>query len=254
MLTVKELKSNVYELTLQGVVEKGDIETMARELTPVLSGGDGPLGLIIRAEGWKDITADAIAEDMKFEFGLLTQWSKIAKMAFVTDLQAFSAMLKWIDPVLLAIDMKSFGSSDVDAAEAFASDLPASAASASGSGVTLLADGSDGVIAFEIHGRMTKGDMHKVMEPLEPILSGDSKINLLAKFTSYDGFDPSLLMDGSFLGSKIGAIRHVGRYAIIGAPAWMKAVVSGVAPMMPFEMQLFDADDEAKARTWVGLS
>lgn len=252
MLTVKELKPNVWELTLDGVLEKGDIETMERELTPALQGGH-PLGLIVRAEGWKDITADAIAEDMKFEFGLLAQWAKIAKMAMVTDLQAFAAVLKWIDPILPMIDMKSFSSSEVAAAEAFASDLPDQPEADTASGITLLADGSDGVIAFEVDGLMTTEDLQKVMQPLEPVLQGDSKINLLAKFTNYGGFDPSILTDGSFMGSKFGAISHLDRYAVVGGPAWMTTMIKGMSAMMPFEMRLFDLVDEPEARAWVGM-
>lgn len=141
MLTVKELKPHVYELTLKGIVEKADIERMERELAPALK-GEGPLGLVVRAEEWRDVTADAMAEDMKFEFGLLTQRAKIAKMAVVTDLQAFSALLKWIDPILPMIGMRSFHSSEVAAAETFASDLSGRASAAGGPGIRLLADGS----------------------------------------------------------------------------------------------------------------
>lgn len=169
MLKVKELQPNVWELTLDGVLEKGDIETMERELTPALKGGHR-LGLIVRAEGWKDITADALTEDMKFEFGLLAQWSKIAKMAMVTDLQAFAALLKWVDPILPMIDMKSFPSSEVAAAEAFASDLPDQAEADTGSGITLLADGSDGVIAFEVDGLMRRKTCKRSWSRWNPFL------------------------------------------------------------------------------------
>lgn len=250
MLKVKELKPNVYELTLEGVLEKSDIETMERELAPVLK-GDSPLGLIVRAEGWSDITADAIAEDMKFEFGLLAEWSKIAKMAMVTDLQAFAAVLKWIDPILPMIDMKSFGSSDVAAAEAFASDLPAKSQTASGSGVTLLSDGTDGLIAYEVHGAITAEDVDKVLGPLEPHLKGDEKVNILVRFKSYEGFDPAILMDGSLMGSKMGAITHLGRYAIVGAPKWMATMVGSMGAMMPFEVRVFDTAEDDAAWTWV---
>ncbi|WP_415184190.1 STAS/SEC14 domain-containing protein [Phaeovulum sp.] len=252
MLSIKELSPNVWELTLEGVLEKGDIETMERELTPALKGAH-PLGLIVRAEGWKDITAGALAEDMKFEFGLLAQWSKIAKMAMVTDLQVFAALLKWVDPILPMIDMKSFASSEVAAAEAFASDLPDRSEAGTGSAITLLADGSDGVLAFEVDGLMTAQDLKKLMGPLEPILQDDRKINLFAKFTNYGGFDPSILTDGSFLGAKFGAIGHLDRYAIVGGPAWIRAMIKGIAPMMPFKMRLFELTDEAEAREWVGL-
>lgn len=253
MLKVKEIEQNVYELTLQGVLEESDIQTMKRELTPVLK-GDGPLGLIVRAEGWKDITAAAIAEDMKFEFGLMTQWSKLARMAIVTDMQAFAAVLKWVDPIMPMIEMKSFGSSEVAAAEAFVSDLPNKVGAPAGPGITLLADGSDGVIAYEIDGRITREDVQKVMAPLEPLLQGDKKINLFTKFKTYEGFDPTILADGSFIGTKFGAIKHLERYAVVGAPSWMMVMASGIAPLMPFEMRLFDSKDEAEACAWVGLS
>ncbi len=250
MLKIKELKPNVWEVTLDGVLEKSDIQTMERELTPALK-GDQPLGLIVRAEGWKDITADAMAEDAKFEFGMLAEWSKIAKMALVTDLQAFAALLKWIDPILPMIDMQSFRSSDVAAAEAFVSDVPAKAADGTASGVTLLSDGSDGLIAYEIDGRITAEDVENVLAPLQPFLQGDKKVNLLVRFKTYDGFDPAILMDGSLMGSKFGAIAHLERYAVVGAPDWMKMMASGTASMMPFQMRLFDAADDDAAWTWV---
>lgn len=252
MLKVRELKPNVWELTLDGVLEKGDIETMERELTPALK-GDHPLGLIVRAEGWQDITADALAADMKFEFGLLAHWSKIAKMAMVTDLQAFSALLQWIAPILPMIDMKSFPSSEVAAAEAFVSELPNRTDAPPGSGITLLADGSDGVIAINIDGLMTAEDLQKVMAPLEAVLQGDSKINLLVKLTNYGGFDPAILTDTSFMAAKIGAICNLNRYAVIGGPAWMKTMIKGMAPVMPFEMRLFELTEEAGAREWIGM-
>ncbi|MCL3882557.1 STAS/SEC14 domain-containing protein [Marivita sp. GX14005] len=251
MLTVQKLKPQVFEVTLQGIVTKDDIDTMKRELTPVLE-SEGPIGLVIRAEDWADATADAIAEDMKFEFGQLPQWAKIAKLAMVTDLQAFSALLKWIDPVLPMIDMRSFASTEIEAARAFASDLPGTSPDASGRGIRLLADGSDGVVAFEVDGRITKSDVDAVFAPLQGVLQSDRKVNLLAVFRNWDGFDPALFMDSGLMSNKFGMIGHMERYAIVGAPGWMRSLVQTMAPMMPFEMRFFDAESEAEAHTWVG--
>ena len=250
MLTVKELKPNVWELTMNGVLEKGDVETMERELTPALK-GDGPLGLIVRAEGWTDMTGDAMAEDAKFEFGMLAQWSKIAKMALVSDLQAFAAILKWIDPILPMIDMKVFGSSEVAAAEAFVSDLPAKKPASSGGGINLLSDGKDGVIAYEIDGRITVEDVDKVLVPLNAHMKGDEKINLLVRFKDYDGFDPAILTKGPLMVTKMNAISHLGRYAVVGAPKWMATMAGIVDAVMPFEMRMFDVSEDDAAWTWV---
>ncbi len=252
MLTVKELKPNVWELTLEGVLEKADIEVMERELTPALD-GDAPLGLIVRAEGWRDMTADALAEDMRFEFGMLTRWARIARMAVVTDLQAFAALLRWVDPILPMIEMRAFPASEVAAAEAFVSDLPGRAAASGGPGIRLLADGSEGVVAFEVAGRIGKDDVDAVFAPLEGVMKGDGKVNVLAKFAHWDGFDPALLTDGAgVMGAKLGMIGHMERYAVVGAPSWMQGLVSAMGPVMPFEMRFFPGSDEAAARGWVG--
>lgn len=250
MLKIQELKPNVWELTLEGVLDKGDIQKMERALTPALK-GYGPLGLIVRAEGWTDMSADAIAEDAKFEFGLLPEWSKIARMAVVTDLQAFAALLKWIDPILPMIDMKSFASSDVAAAEAFVCDLPAKQAAAAGGGVTLLVDGKEGVIAFEIDGRITTDDVDKLLAPLEAHMNGGEKINLLVRFKDYGGFDPAILANGPLMITKMNAFTHLGRYAVVGAPKWMVAMAGTVGAMMPFEMRTFDTSKDDAAWTWV---
>ncbi|MEB8388286.1 STAS/SEC14 domain-containing protein [Rhodobacteraceae bacterium KMM 6894] len=250
MITVKELAPNVWELTLSGIVTKADVQEMKRMLIPVIE-GDGPLGLIVRAEMWKDITGDAMAEDAKFEFGHLMQWSKLAKMAIVTDLQAIAAMMQWINPLFPMIDMKTFASTDVAAAEDFVSDLPVTRAGTEGSGVNLLSDGTDGLIAYEIDGRITAEDVDRLLIPFEAHMKGDEKVNLLVRFKDFDGFDPAILLNGALLGSKLNAISHLGRYAIIGAPKWIAAMAGTVSAMMPFEMRMFDASDDAAAWAWV---
>jgi len=222
---------------------------MERELTPALM-GDDPIGLIVRAETWADITGDAMAEDAKFEFGLMTKWSKIAKMAIVTDLQAIAAMLKWVDPLLPMIDMRSFGASDVAAAEAFVSDIEAKPMTASAA-VTLLSDGSDGLIAYEIDGRITPEDVDKVLGPLDAHMRGDKKVNLLVRVKMFDGFDPAILTNGSLMGTKVNAISHLRRYAIVGAPKWMTTIIGGVGGLIPVEMKTFDPSEDDAAWTWV---
>lgn len=252
MLTLKELEPRVHEITLEGVIEKSDIDTARRELAPLLD-GDAPIGLVIRAEALTDMTGDAIVEDLRYEFSLLPKWSKIARLALVTDKQAFSAILRWIAPVLPMIDMRVFPSSEVDAARAFAADLPPVPAPP-GPGIRMLADGRDGVIAWELDGHVSREDVAQIFAPLEKLTAGGRKVNLLVRIKSYDGFDMSLLTDADFLGAKFGAIRHIGRYALVGAPDWMSGLLALAGPMMPFEIRQFDFAEEDAARQWVGLS
>ncbi len=109
-------------------------------------------------------------------------------------------------------------------------------------------------MAFEVTGRITEKDVDAVFEPLQSVMKGHAKVNVLAMFMRWDGFDPALLLDGSTMASKFGLIGHLKRYAIVGAPSWIRSLVSAMGPVMPFEMRFFDKNDEASAREWVGLT
>jgi hypothetical protein len=253
MLTVTEIAPRTFEVTLEGLVDRADIERMEAALGPALD-GDGPLGLVLRTEGWRDMTGDAMARDARFEFGRLLQWRKVARLAFVTDMQAFDALIHWVDPLVPMIGMRRFPSSDLDAARAFAT-APSGkggAAEADG-GLRIIADGTGGVLAYEIAGPLGREDVAEIEARLASILEGDGRFDLYVRFLHWEGFDPALLTDGSLYGVKMGAIGRLGKYAVVGAPDWMRATAGMVSGLMPFNMRFFEAAHDAEAREWVGL-
>lgn len=248
MLTVKELKPRIFELTMAGVIDKSDIETMKRELTPALE-ADGKMGMILRIEDLDDLTADALIADARFEMSMLPQWSKLARIAVVTDKQAFEALINWFDPVLPMIEFRTFGPGDVSAAENWAGDLPEGGATGS-SGVTVVEDGSEGLMIFEIDGKMTKDDYDRVFTAFDKAVEKNGKINLMVRVKDYEGFDLGILGDRDAMMSKFGAVGKVGRYAVVGAPGWMRSMVQTMGPLIPIEMRTFDASEDSAAREW----
>jgi hypothetical protein len=247
MLSVKELKPRIFEITLSGVVEASDIETMKRDLTPALE-AEGKMGLVLRMENLDDVTGDALIADTRFEMSMLPQWSKVGRIAVVNDKQAFEALLNWFDPILPMIEFRTFTPSDASAAESWAADLPKS--DATGPGLRILEDGSDGLLVFEIDGKLTEEGADQVFDAFDRAVEKQGKINLMVRVKDYEGFDLGLLGDGDFLTSKFGAIGNIGRYAVVGAPGWMRTMVQSMGPLMPFGMRAFDASDDAAALEW----
>ncbi len=250
MLKITELGPDIREVVLKGLIEKHDIETLERDLTPFIE-ADGQKGLVLRIEDWDDMTADALAEDAKFEFSLLPHAAKLAKVAVVTDKQLFEALFRWMDPVLPAMDLRTFGSADVEAARAWAADLPQKSAAAEGPGIRVVEDGQDGLLVFELDGRMSQEGVDAVFAAFDSATRTHGRIDLLARVTQYGGFDPAILADMNTLTSKLGAIGKVRRYAVVGAPGWMRGMVQAMGPMLPFEMNTFDASEEDAARRWL---
>lgn len=248
MLTVKELKPRIFEITLSGVVEASDIQTMKRDLTPALE-ADGKMGLVLRMEDLDDVTGDALIADTRFEFSMLPQWSKVEKVAVVTDKQAFEAMLKWFDPILPMIDFRTFAPADAAKAEDWAADL-AKSGTGDGPGVQVVEDGSDGLLIFQIDGKMTEEGADQVFAAFDKAVEGRDKINLMIRVKDYEGFDLGMLTDKDTMTSKLGAIDKVGRYAIVGAPGWMRTMVQTMGSLIPIEMRTFDASEDDAAQKW----
>lgn len=248
MITVKELKPRIFEVTLSGVVEAPDIAEMKRVLTPALE-DERKMGLVLRVEGLEDMTGDALIADARFEMSMLPQWSKVARVAVVTDKQAFEALLNWFDPILPMIEFRTFASSEVSAAESWTADLPEVDA-AEGPGVRIIEDGSDGLLVFEINGKMTEEGTNQVFAAFDKAVEKHGKINLMVRVKDYEGFDLGLLGDDTMT-AKFGAIGKIGRYAVVGAPGWMRAIIEGTGSLMPIEMRAFDASEDTAARDWV---
>ncbi|MFX0546520.1 STAS/SEC14 domain-containing protein [Roseovarius sp. S1116L3] len=185
MLTLREFKPRIFEVTLSDVVDKSDIATMKRELKPALE-ANGKMGIILHLEALDDVICDALIADARFEFSILPQWSKVARVAEVTDKQAFQALLNWFDSILPTIDVPTFAPSEKDAADNWAS----------------------------------------------------------------EGFDLGLLGDKDTLTSKLGTIGTIGRYAVVGASGWMRAMIRSMGPLIPIEMCAFDASEDDAARQW----
>ncbi len=248
MISVKELKPRIFEITLSGVVEASDIEIMKRALTPALE-AEGKMGLVLRLEHLDDMTGDALIADARFEMSMLSQWSKVMRVAAVTEKQAFEALLNWLDPVLPMIEFRTFAPSDVPAAENWAAALPKPDVT-EGSGARVVEDGSDGLLVFEIDGKMTDEGVDRIFAAFDRAVEHHGKVNLMLRVKDYQGFDLGLLGDRDMVMSKFNAIGKVGRYAIVGAPGWMRALVQSMEPLIPIEMRAFDASEDRAARAW----
>ena len=52
---------------------------------------------------------------------------------------------------------------------------------------------------------------------------------------------------------KLAAMQKVERYAIVGAPGWMRKILESVNPAFAeIDIRTFPADQEADAWTWLG--
>jgi len=252
MITIEKAPQHVLAIRLSGVVEESDVKRMEQAFAEQLE-SDDRFGLVVDMTDWSDITGDAIAEDSKFEFGLLGKLARFPRMALISDKQFPRAIASWLDPVFPTVEIRTFGADAKAEAVSFASS--AAALPESGTerthGVRMIDTGNPGLVAFEMTGVLTTDDAEQVIGPLQAAFDGDRQVDVFARVTGYRGFDPSMFVTTDILSVKLSAIGHIRRYAIVGAPKWMRNVGGMMLSALPMNVRFFDSDDEDDAWTWL---
>ena len=108
--------------------------------------------------------------------------------------------------------------------------------------------------AFDIVGHITAPDVENIYGLLEGAYSLHDKIDILVRIKDYEGIDWDAAMKDFGLLGKTHALKHIRRYAVVGGPGWMAALITLFKPFFRVEMKHFGAAEETDAWTWINAS
>lgn len=110
------------------------------------------------------------------------------------------------------------------------------------------------VLGYEIDGRVCAADAEAVADYFNEALSRQRPLRLLGRIKNLEGAELGPLLGHKFLEMKIGMLKRVERYAVVGGPSWLCAWVQALDPLVPVELRHFPADKEADAWAWLGAA
>ena len=110
------------------------------------------------------------------------------------------------------------------------------------------------VFAFDIVGHITAPDVENIYGLLEGAYSLHDKIDILVRIKDYEGIDWDAAVKDLGLVGKTHALQHIRRYAVVGGPGWMGALIALFKPFFRVEMKHFGATEETAAWAWIGAS
>ena len=109
------------------------------------------------------------------------------------------------------------------------------------------------VVAFACDGIVTPREMDHAMDELKPRLDKDlGPLNVLARIGDLAVSEPASFLDSRYFAFKKDVLERVDRYAVVGGPRWLELMAKGLAPLLPFELRHFPAQQESEAWEWVG--
>jgi len=96
-------------------------------------------------------------------------------------------------------------------------------------------------------------EMPEVIQTFETFLERHEKVRLLNRIKHFGGIDPAVFMQSGLVSMKLAAMQKVERYAIVGAPGWMRKIIETVNPAFAdTDMRTFPLDRENEAWAWLG--
>jgi len=108
------------------------------------------------------------------------------------------------------------------------------------------------VYAFEITGYIEAADIENLYGLLEGAYQLHDRIDVIVLVHDYEGVDWSAAWkDQTFL-KKAKALKHIRKYAVVGGPGWMQAMIGIAKPFLSIEMKHFELDEADAAWEWIG--
>ncbi|EAQ03436.1 hypothetical protein OB2597_02412 [Pseudooceanicola batsensis HTCC2597] len=247
MISLDTAQPPLFRVTVSGDVTREEVRDFYRRFKPALDAAER-VGICVDMTGFTDISGGAMLEDIVEELGLLDDLRKMPRAAVVTGNRTLAGAVRYLNPVVPRIEMRSFLPGEAAEAEAWARDLPAAARRP---GLTRIDSGHADVLAFELDGYMDEEDVEVILRPFRERIDRGGKFNALARLKHFAGFDPEIVFDRALLGMKWDAIRTLHRYAIVTDQAWVRPFAGFARMVGDVDVKIFPMAEEEAAWDWV---
>ena len=248
MLKVLINRPAVLALSFRGHLSREDIGECFTLLEPSLAGPE-KLNLLVEAIGLSGIDSEVLFEDLGRGLRLMLKLERFGRVAIVAD-QDWIRFLSRVESALLpGISYRTYlGHERVQALDW----VEGRDALPYGQSLRIIESGRPDVIAVEVDGRIAAEEVGKFAAELNRIRAERPLKGLLARVRSVGTVDPGIVLDSEYLRMKLGFLRELERYAVVGGPGWLADWIDFVRPLVRMELRHFPASAEADAWEWLG--
>ena len=253
MLTFDRISANLLEVKARGTITDKQVQSFYADLWPAIADAK-KIGMVLDLSEFSDMTGRAILEDLGHEAAALPQLHRFPRVAILTDKQWVRTIERFMDPILPMTKMACFDPSDHDAAREFARDF-SDPEQPKGKGLEIIETQIEGVLAFELDGYMTENQAASIAEIVQKKVDAKEPFDALARIKRFGGFDPHVLVQKDFIQMKLGAAKHMRRYAIVTDERWVSPMVGIARAVTQIDIEVFPEAKEDAAWDWLrGIS
>jgi hypothetical protein len=248
MLDVIQVDGPVVAFKAAGTLTAEDYDRMTHEIDRRLEAHER-VALFADMTALNGMSLDALARDLRYSVGKLGELHRLDRVAVVSDkvwLRAWSRLAWSLVP---RSTVRTFQSSERDAALAWTSELPAEPARHA---LRWIATTRPNVFALEWNGTLTNEDVDQVLTKLERALETHDSVRLLSRIQHIGGIRPSAFFHrGTYVRVKLLGLKKIERYALVTSSAWLTRYIDTMKRLTNIDVRLFALDHEREAWAWL---
>lgn len=247
MIEISEA-GDVVQVKVRGRLAAAELEQVV-ELVEQAIASRPKTHLVVEVEDFAGFELQALPDYAPRAAAMLGKLDRFGRIAIVTD----QGWLRWaarVESALLPhISYEVFEPDEREQALAWVEGrqtLP------HGPALSIIETDRPEVIGFEIAGKLSATETRAIADLFASSIDGGMPLRLLGRISRIAGAELTAFFSRDFLAMKWQGLRAVERYAIVGGPAWLRAWVEALAPMVPLELRWFEPDEEGLAWQWLG--
>ena len=111
--------------------------------------------------------------------------------------------------------------------------------------ITQIPADRETVFAFVIAGHITDDDSEALAKYMNRAFDAHDKVDMLLDLSGMTGSDWDAAFDDDVIRSRFRALKHVRRYAVVGAPKGAATMIGIMDKIIPVDARTFDTQAEA---------
>lgn len=204
--------------------------------------------LFVEVDDFTGIEWEAMTQELTRGLRLFGKLKRFGRVAIVSDQSWVRWLARTESALLPGISYRTYTLAERDRARAWVEgrdDLPY------GHAMRIIGTDRPDVLGIEIDGRLSKEEVGSISKEINATRRAQEIKSVLLRIRSFEGFDPSIALDGEYIRMRLGFFRELDRYAVIGGPKWVRQWVESLGPLVRVEVRYFPSEDESTAWEWL---
>ncbi len=255
MLEILKSPKHLVAFKLSGELTANDVERSTNALIDALKTQER-VSIFAEIGEPFSLTLEGLWKDLVNSFNNFGIRKKVFRLAVVSPSEVYSAILRIEGFVLSSTAMRVFTPEQREEAFAWASKKPEPMPKPEPAkrAIRFIQTTNENVFAYEVDGRVIDADVKETAAELHGLFERKEKANVIALIRDFGGFELSALLRDDLVRVKIQSLSKVERYAVVGAPTWMRNLLELLDPALKMKIRVFEPEQEQDAWDWVGAS